>query len=252
MAGSGVIGIGVQLVDASNLTCASCRHSLLGEYVELSVADRGGGIAPELVERIFDPFFTTKAPGKGSGMGLSTVHGIVHEYGGHVVVDSRAGEGTVFRVLWPASTAAARAGGVAAAPRRGRQALDGRVLLIDDEPAVLDSMRETMLQWGLEVDAHEHPERALAAFEASPASFDVVVTDLAMPQCSGLELAGRLRARRRLPVLLTSGFVDERTLAAARELGLTAVLQKPVEAEQLYSAVAAVLQRAAPVEGADG
>ncbi|MBK9245340.1 MAG: PAS domain S-box protein [Burkholderiales bacterium] len=252
MAGSGVIGIGVQLVDASNLTCASCRHSLLGEYVELSVADRGGGIAPELVERIFDPFFTTKAPGKGSGMGLSTVHGIVHEYGGHVVVDSRAGEGTVFRVLWPASTAAVRAGGAAAAPRRGRQALDGRVLLIDDEPAVLDSMRETMLQWGLEVDAHEHPERALAAFEASPASFDVVVTDLAMPQCSGLELAGRLRARRRLPVLLTSGFVDERTLAAARELGLTAVLQKPVEAEQLYSAVAAVLQRAAPVEAADG
>jgi CheY-like chemotaxis protein len=237
------VRIGVHRRDATGSTCASCRHTLVGEYVELSVADRGGGIAPELIERIFDPFFTTKAPGKGSGMGLSTVHGIVHEYGGHVIVDSRPGEGTVFRVLWPATAAAASKSTAAARPARRRQRLEGRVLLIDDETAVLGSMRETMTRWGLEVDAHDHPERALAAFESAPERFDVVVTDLAMPQCSGLELAARLRARRRLPILLASGFVDERALAAARELGLAAVLQKPVEAEQLYAALAAALGR---------
>ncbi len=252
MAGTGTVRIAVHRRDATGSTCASCRHTLLGEYVELSVADRGGGIAPELVERIFDPFFTTKSPGKGSGMGLSTVHGIVHEYGGHVVVDSRPGEGTVFRVLWPATAAAANKSTASARPARRRRRLEGRVLLIDDEAAVLGSMRETMTRWGLEVDAHDHPERALAAFESAPDRFDVVVTDLAMPQCSGLELAARLRARRRLPILVASGFVDERALAAARELGLAAVLQKPVEAEQLYTALAAALGRGPDGEAARG
>jgi oligopeptide/dipeptide ABC transporter ATP-binding protein len=109
MAGAGTVSIGVYRHEAMAAACASCRLGFAGSFVELAVTDSGAGIAPELVERIFDPFFTTKAPGKGSGMGLSTVHGIVHEYGGHVVVDSKPGEGTAFRVLWPASTAVARA-----------------------------------------------------------------------------------------------------------------------------------------------
>jgi PAS domain S-box-containing protein len=250
MAGAGVVRIGVHLRDASGAVCSSCRHTLAGEYVELSVADRGGGIAPELIERIFDPFFTTKAPGKGSGMGLSTVHGIVHEYGGHVVVDSAPGEGSVFRVLWPATTAAAPSSAAATAAPRRRARLSGQVLLIDDEAAVLGSMREMMSRWGLRVEAHAHAESALASYEATPERFDVVVTDLAMPNFSGLHLAARVRARRRLPVLLCSGFVDERGLAAARRLGLAAVLHKPVEAEQLHAALEAALANGARGEEA--
>ena len=88
-------------VDVADGACTSCRHVIHGRHVELSVADTGRGIEPELLERIFDPFFTTKAPGKGSGMGLSTVHGIVHEHGGHIIVDSQPGQGCVFRILLP-------------------------------------------------------------------------------------------------------------------------------------------------------
>ena len=243
MAGSGTVTISVQRRDTLAGTCASCRHGFAGDFVELAVADRGAGIAPELVERIFDPFFTTKAPGKGSGMGLSTVHGIVHEYGGHLVVDSPAGEGAVFRVLWPASGASAPAVSAPDAAAKGRRRLDGRVLLVDDEPAVLGSTCEILLHWGLRVDAHAQPEAALAAFEAAAESFDAVVTDLAMPHLSGLELAARLRARRRVPILLISGFVDERGLAAARELGLAAVLRKPVEPDELRAALEAALAK---------
>jgi nitrogen-specific signal transduction histidine kinase/ActR/RegA family two-component response regulator len=237
MAGSGAVRIGLHRRDATGMACASCRHTLAGEFVELSVADSGSGIPPELIERIFDPFFTTKAPGKGSGMGLSTVHGIVHEYGGHVAIDSEVGQGTVFRVLWPVSAKAVRAAARAAVATPARRRLAGRVLLVDDEPAVLGAMRETMAHWGLDVDAHTQPEAALAAFEAAPDTYDLVVTDLAMPQLSGLELIAALQQRRRLPVLLASGFVDERGLAAARELGVAAVLHKPIETRQLRTAV---------------
>jgi PAS domain S-box-containing protein len=241
MAGSGTIAIAVRSQRAAAGSCASCRHGFAGDFVELSVSDRGAGIAPELVERIFDPFFTTKAPGKGSGMGLSTVHGIVHEYGGHIVIDSTPGAGTVFRVLWPAAAAAAAAGNVVGQPVKRRKRLSGHVLLVDDEPAVLGSMRETMLNWGLEVDAHAQPEAALAAFEAAPDAYDVVVTDLAMPHLTGLELAAGLLRRRTLPVLLLSGFLDDRSKARASELGLAEPLRKPVETEQLRAALEAAL-----------
>ena len=241
MSGAGELRIGVRRRDVEGSTCTSCRHTLAGTYVELSVSDCGGGIAPELLDRIFDPFFTTKAPGKGSGMGLSMVHGIVHEYGGHVIVDNVPGRGAVFRVLWPAC--AGRAESVASAPPRAiRQPLKGRVLLVDDEPAVLGSMRELLSTWGLEVAAFGQPEQALAAFEANADGFDLLVTDLAMPQLSGTELAARLQSRRDLPVLLASGFVDDAALAAARELGVHAVLRKPVEAAELRAAVESALR----------
>jgi signal transduction histidine kinase len=86
---SGRIKIGVASVGVTDAACTSCRHVVHGRYIELSVADTGRGIEPDLLERIFDPFFTTKAPGKGSGMGLSTVHGIVHEHRGHIIVDTQ-------------------------------------------------------------------------------------------------------------------------------------------------------------------
>jgi len=240
MSGVGELHISVRRREADGSTCASCRHALAGTFVELSVGDRGGGIAPELLDRIFDPFFTTKAPGKGSGMGLSMVHGIVHEYGGHVIVDNAPGHGAVFRVLWPACTAAADSV-PSAAPRLSRRPLAGRVLLVDDEPAVLGSMRELLSGWGLQVAAFELPEQALAAFEAGPQEFDLAITDLAMPQLSGIELVARLRSQRELPVLLSSGFVDDAALAAAREVGVHAVLRKPLEPAELRAAVEAVL-----------
>ena len=137
MDGAGKITVGVRLAaQGAAPRCASCHKPADGRYVELAVADTGPGISPQVLERMFEPFFSTKEVGRGSGMGLATVHGIVHEHGGHVVVETSRGQGATFRVLLPALEGEAEA----AAPQSPgtqrakplRHALEGRVLLVDD------------------------------------------------------------------------------------------------------------------------
>ncbi|HEY3532766.1 MAG TPA: ATP-binding protein, partial [Casimicrobiaceae bacterium] len=106
MQASGRVVLAVRTRVVPACVCASCRCNVAGEHVEVSVQDSGPGIPPDVQERMFEPFFTTKPVGQGSGMGLATVHGIVHEHGGHIVVDSAPGVGTTFRVLLPALAAA--------------------------------------------------------------------------------------------------------------------------------------------------
>ncbi len=209
MPDGGSLRIAVSCSDVHELACASCRSAVSGRYVELCVADRGQGIDPGMLERIFDPFFTTKPPGKGSGMGLSMVHGIVHEHGGHVVVESDWGQGSRFRVLLPVHEAALPAVVQRLEAGRSRTRLQGRVLLVDDEASVLAMMRETLASWGLEVEACLTAAEAVRIYDADPARFDLLITDLAMPHTTGIQLAARLLARRSgLPWLLCTGFAD--------------------------------------------
>jgi CheY-like chemotaxis protein len=222
--------------------CTSCRAAISGSYVELSVADSGKGIDPGLLERIFDPFFSTKAPGRGSGMGLSMVHGIVHEHGGHVVVESDWGRGARFRILLPEHAGAPRTAENPDAARVPRVPLQGKVLLVDDEPSVLAVTRETLQSWGLAVEACLAADAAEKAFLQAGGEFDLLVTDQSMPLTTGMDLAARLRQQRPdLPWLLCTGFADADTVARARRLGVRAVLTKPIERDVLRTAVAAVL-----------
>jgi CheY-like chemotaxis protein len=257
MADGGSIRIAVRQCELQDGVCTSCRAAVSGSYVELSVADSGKGIDPGLLERIFDPFFSTKAPGRGSGMGLSMVHGIVHEHGGHVIVESDWGKGARFRILLPEHAGAPRAAMSLDAARVSRAPLQGRVLLVDDEPSVLAVTRETIQSWGLTVEACLSADAAEQAFQQAHGEFDLLVTDQAMPGVTGMDLAARLRQRRpELPWLLATGFADADTVARARRLGVRAVLTKPVERDVLRSAVAAVLAereatRRPPVNFAD-
>jgi CheY-like chemotaxis protein len=245
MSGSGALRIEVAQSEIHEGSCSSCRHPLQGRFVELRVADSGRGIEPRLMERIFDPFFTTKAPGKGTGMGLSMVHGIVHEHRGHVVVESEPGHGCVFRVLLPAHDA--EPSETAAAPLRDgdRRLLVGRVLLVDDEPSVLAVMREILVSWGLEVEACASAEAAERAFALEPMRFDLLVTDHTMPLVTGIELAEHLRGRRPdLPWLLCSGYADTATVARTKALGVHSVLRKPIERDELRAALEATIPQA--------
>jgi nitrogen-specific signal transduction histidine kinase/CheY-like chemotaxis protein len=242
MPGGGALRIGVVQTDVRDAACASCRVSVSGTFVELRVNDSGHGMEPALMERIFDPFFTTKAPGKGTGMGLSMVHGIVHEHRGHIVVESQPGQGCTFRILLPAIAAAPAASAQAAARPVTRAQLSGRVLLVDDEPSVLAVMRETLRSWGLDVDDFSSAEAAEAGFVRDPARHDLLITDHAMPLVTGIELAARLRAHRPgLPWLLCTGYADATTVARARSGGATAVLRKPTERSDLRAAIEAAL-----------
>ncbi len=249
MDGAGKITVGVRLAaQGATPRCASCHKPADGRYVELAVADSGPGIAPQVLERMFEPFFSTKEVGRGSGMGLAMVHGIVHEHGGHVVVDTAPGKGATFRVLLPAleggAESAAPQGGPGARAKPPRRALEGRVLLVDDEQMVGEFMAELLGGWGLEVTVRRDPVEAERWLAEDPARVDLVLTDQTMPKMTGLELARRAAALRpALPVILYSGFAENIGAEQLARSGVRALLAKPVEPEALFAALTEALRR---------
>ena len=195
--------------------CASCSARLEDtRWVWVEVADDGRGMPQEVIERMFEPFFTTKEVGRGTGMGLAMVHGIVHDHGGHIEVESAPGRGSVFRVLLPAAaqdTCPADAP-AAAAPAAVRAAppLQGRVLLVEDESIVSDYMVDLLTGWGLEVVLERDPLAAARRLASSGEAFDLLLTDQTMPGMTGLALARQARQHRPgLPVLLYTGNASE-------------------------------------------
>ncbi|HET7363459.1 MAG TPA: PAS domain S-box protein [Burkholderiales bacterium] len=245
MGESGRLAVTVLANAAQRGACSSCRQRFSGVFVELAVADSGPGIAPHVLERIFEPFFTTKAPGRGSGMGLATVHGIVHEHCGHIVVDRGPEGGSRFRVFFPALAEGAPL--AALVPEHGhtrkREPLTGRVLVVDDEAPVADFMRELLVSWGLKAVATTDPRQALADFTAAPAAYDLVITDQTMPSATGLALARELLTRRPgLPVILCTGHVDPIAQRELESAGIRGLLHKPVEPDELYGLLSANLR----------
>ena len=237
MNGVGTIRVGVASAAEAELVCTSCRQSASGPFVELCVADDGTGIAPETLERMFEPFYTTKDVGKGSGMGLSSVHGIVHELGGHIVVETAVGHGTRFRVLFPALAADARELGNTSRQRAAapRPRLNGHVLVVDDEHAVGAYMRDLLESWALAVTVATDAADAMSVVEASGTPIDLVITDQKMPRTTGLELARELRSRKPdLPVILYTGFNEGIARSDVEAAGLRAVITKPVEPHELF------------------
>jgi len=175
-----------------------------GIFLQLRISDSGIGIAEDVQERIFEPFFTTKPHGKGTGMGLAMVYGIVLDHGGNILVDSVLGYGTTFRVLFPVTLSMAIAeGDQVAQPVRG----GGRVLFVDDEEMLVNLVKKTLGVLGYEITAFTDPTEALLAFQADPDSFDILVTDLTMPGLTGRELACEVQSLRPdFPIIICSGY----------------------------------------------
>jgi signal transduction histidine kinase/CheY-like chemotaxis protein len=237
MGETGSLAVTVRPAEALRAVCASCRQRFAGAFVELAVADSGPGIAPHVLERMFEPFYTTKEVGRGSGMGLATVHGIVHEHRGHIVVERAAAGGSRFRVLFPALAEGTPLASPApeSARARKRAPLAGRVLVVDDEPLVADFMRELLSSWGIDAVATTDPRQALVAFTAAPHAYDLVITDQTMPSTTGLGLARELLARRPgLPVILCTGHIDPIAQRELESAGIRGLLHKPVELDELY------------------
>ncbi|MGE5240260.1 MAG: PAS domain S-box protein, partial [Bacteroidota bacterium] len=247
MQGAGTLHIALARTAPSDGVCTSCHQPVRGSHVELVVRDSGAGIAPEVVERMFEPFFTTKEVGKGSGMGLSTVHGIVHEHGGHVIVETAPGAGATFRVLLKPMSRAEGANGVEEAEPAGDTAelrrLNGRVLLVDDEPAVSEFMAELLESWGLDVVVKRNGVEAEALVADDPGRFDLVVTDQTMPKMTGLELARRLaQIRPELPVVLYTGYSERLTEELTRSAGIRALVTKPIDIAAFFTLVREIMK----------
>ena len=220
---------------------AALGHGMAaGRYVALVVEDTGQGMAPEVMDRIFDPFFTTKEMGEGTGMGLSVVHGIVKSYGGKILVESAPGKGARFTILLPRI--------LDPEPQAVEEETDirggtERILFVDDEESIASINKEILERLGYRVTIRTSSLEALALFERDAFGFDLVITDLTMPDMTGDELASRMTSiRADIPVILCTGYgpgVDEERL---RRQGIRALLMKPIVSRQMARSIREVLE----------
>jgi PAS domain S-box-containing protein len=210
-----------------------------GEYVQLSVADTGHGISKSVRAKMFDPFYTTKETGSGTGLGLSVVHGIVKDHQGFVLVDSQPGVGTTFNAYFPLQKEAM------AADEPSVRSLDRgteKILIVDDEPDLLKICDEMLSIVGYRVTTETSPVVALERFSQDPDYFDLVITDLSMPELTGDELVARLlQIRPDLLIILVTGYSGTVDDEKGHQLGVKAVCLKPLQYRQLISVIRRVL-----------
>lgn len=197
-----------------------------GPYVQLTVADTGMGMPPEVRERAFDPYFTTKAQGQGTGLGLSVVHGVIQSCEGHIEIDTAPGRGTRVRVYLPRTDPGVDAMPTGEYPQPGN---GEHVLVVDDEAAITGMIRRMLEGLDYRVTAKTCSSAALKAVNANPQEFDLLLVDMTMPNMRGDQLARNVREiRPDLPIILLSGFSELLTQELMDELGLSACLKKPI------------------------
>ena len=216
-----------------------------GRFSKLTVCDTGQGIPSHVLEKIFDPFFTTKGEGRGTGMGLAVVHGIVERIGGAVSVDSRVGQGTCFFIFLPVIDEAPLDVLPASLKVPGGKE---RILFVDDEPFQIDLGRQMLGRLGYRVTAFTRSPEAWQAFQDDPRAFDLVITDMTMPEMTGDELARRVMGLRPdLPVVLCTGYSERITEEAAEALGISGFVMKPVVIRELALLLREILDARASV-----
>ncbi len=213
-------------------------------YLRLSIRDTGTGVPKELQKKIFEPFFTTKPKGEGTGMGLAVVQGVVNSIGGAISIESEPGKGTTFHVVFPVIEETAQAVDISDQPLpKGNE----RILFVDDEVPIVRMASHLLPSLGYEaVVTHESP-KALEMFRQNPSRFDLVITDMVMPQMTGAELAAELlKIRPDIPIIVCTGFSEKVTAADAQALSIRGFLIKPVQRRDLALAIRQALGNAPP------
>jgi len=237
----GVLEVSLDEISMGATAASQIPDMEAGRKVRLSVRDTGPGIPAATLERIFDPYFTTKKVGEGTGLGLATVRGIVDGSEGAVTVSSNLGVGTVFEVYFPLAPRTIE-DSQPAVTRDSPSAGSERLLLIDDEPLVVEQAKLGLEELGYTVEAYTNSLDALKAFRSAPDSFALVITDQTMPKLTGLELTRELRQiRPALPVILCTGFSDLVDDESSKALGIQKYVSKPVLAEDLAAEVRGIL-----------
>ena len=214
-----------------------------GRYLRLTVTDTGYGIPPDVIDKIFDPYFTTKETGEGTGMGLSVAHGIVKSHGGDITVESEPEKGTTFHVLLPKYEEE-----TADTPSERIVKLPGgteRILFVDDEKGAVDAIQSMLMNLGYQVTARTSSIEALEAFRNKPDAFDLVITDMTMPNMTGKELAKEIMSiRPDISIILCTGFSEQIDEKKAKEMGISAFVMKPIVMRDIANTIREVLNPA--------
>ncbi len=213
-----------------------------GKHLQLLVRDEGCGMDAVVLNRIFEPYYTTKEQGKGTGLGLSVIHGIVKNHRGDISVTSSPGKGTTFKVYLPITEDADIANELA--PSNGAAKGNERILLIDDEEQIVSMEQQMLENLGYEVTARTDSTKALEEFSEQPHNFDLVITDMTMPQMTGDELAQKLLdIKPDIPVILCTGFNEDITEEKALAMGIQKFVMKPVIKNDLATTIRTVLDQ---------
>jgi PAS domain S-box-containing protein len=235
----GVLEVGLEDVTIDSGFEARKLDVKPGAYLCLKVGDTGHGMPEEIRQRIFEPFFTTKGRDKGTGMGLAVVHGIVKSHGGGIHVQSKPGTGTIFEVFLPIIQSEENTG-----VNTGNRLATGneRVLLVDDEKSLVDLGRQMLERLGYSVACRTSSVEALELFKTRPDSFDLVITDMTMPNLTGDRLAIELiNIRPDIPIILCTGFSDQINEHKAGEMGIRKFILKPIVMTVLAETVRSAL-----------
>ena len=211
-----------------------------GPHVKVSVRDTGCGMDEATMEKIFDPYFTTKAKGVGTGLGLAVVHGLVQSHGGAITVESEPGKGSVFNLYFPSILKeAVEEILIQEAMPTGHE----HILLVDDEPVLLDMGREMLEYLGYSVETRTSSVDALALFSAHPDRFDLVITDMTMPFMTGDKLAMELmRVRADIPIVVCTGYSEKIKDEKAKAMGIRAIVMKPILMAKMAKAIRDALE----------
>jgi PAS domain S-box-containing protein len=212
-----------------------------GDHVKIMVSDTGPGIDPKIIDQIFDPYFTTKEVGKGSGMGLAVVQGIIKSHGGAIAVDSSVGKGTKFIMFFPLSI---EKPAVEILTNKDIPRGDETILFVDDEISITKMVKRMFERLGYKVETATTPQEALDRFSLNPDHFDLVITDMTMPQMTGVKLSEKLMdIRKDIPIIVCTGhstLVDEEK---AKDLGLAAYVMKPIDMQETAQTIRNVLDK---------
>ena len=235
----GNIYLSLKKENVRNEKCAACQNILNGDFINIVIRDNGEGISEDNLRKIFDPFFTTKEVGKGTGMGLAVVHGIVHNHGGHIVVDSKPGKGTTFNLLLPC---------VNNKPAKQQELnenstliLDGHsvhVMVVDDDINIGALLEEVLTNNNFQVNVFNSSVEALAYFKQYHKEIDLVITDQTMPELTGYEMSKEmLDIRKDIPIIMQSGYSSTVDGKSTRALGIRAFLNKPLKHQVLLKEI---------------
>jgi signal transduction histidine kinase len=237
----GVLEVALTAVQLDEEHVARFPELMPGGYIQLTVSDTGSGMDKKTLERIFDPYFTTKEKSEGTGLGLSVVHGIVKSHEGEIQVHSVPDSGTRFDILFPRIDIARKQDEkIRETLKKGSE----RILFVDDEETLTEIGKHMLEHLGYEVVAMTRPDEAIQLFATRPADFDLIITDMTMPNITGERLTKEIkRIRSDIPVILCTGFNREMNQKKSREAAISAFLMKPLVMSKIAKTVRDVLDK---------